>query len=172
MFKKVFRYYFTLALVHLFYTILLTIHILYIDNKDLHESGFHVSIVGLMLVLNIIFIFYSQVEIWIEKLEYLNSVWNYIDTLADWLLFTYSVMFLDEDEQSKRNKDRAALLAAGCFFVYIRLIGFFRLHKSSRYYIRMIIHITEKVKYFILILATCTLATSFSLKALRQNQEY
>ena len=172
MWKKVYKYYRTIALLHLFYTILVTLHILYIDNKDLYESGFHVSIVGLMLVLNIIFIFYSQVEIWIEKLEYLNSVWNYIDTLADWLLFTYSVMFLDEDEQSKRNKDRAGILAFGCFFVYIRLIGFFRLHEGSRYYIRMIIHITEKVKYFILILATCTLATSFSLKALRQNQEY
>ena len=138
MWKKVYKYYFAIALLHLFYTILVTLHILYIDNKDLHESGFHVSIVGLMLGLNLLFIFYSQVEIWIEKLEYLNSVWNYIDTLADWLLFTYSVMFLDEDERSKRQQDQAEFLAFGCFFVYIRLIGFFRLNDGIRYYIRMI----------------------------------
>ena len=67
---------------------------------------------------------------------------------------------------------RPALLAYGCFFVYLRLIGFYRINEGTRFYIRMILVITKKIKYFLLILVTFVLSISFSLKALRENDKY
>ena len=104
----------------------------------------------------------------IERWRYLIDFWNWVDIGANFLIVTYLVAFaMDTIEEY-----RSVVIAYGCFFVYLRLIGFYRINGGTRRYIRMLRVITWKIRYFILILVTFVLSISFSLKALRENERY
>ena len=149
-------------------TILLTVHILHIDHDDFYDDGYHTYICLFVAVQTLLGFFYSLVELVIEKWRYFIDFWNVVDIAANFLIATYLVSWFTDSFEYYRS----ALLAYGCFFVYIRLIGFYRIHPGTRYYIRMLRVITWKIKYFLLILVTFVLSISFCLKALRENERY
>ena len=99
---------------------------------------------------------------------YFTEPWNVFDICANFLIATYIVAFFTDEIEEYRPP----ILAYGCFFVYLRLIGFYRIYQGTRFYIRMILVITKKIKYFLLILVTFVLSISFSLKALREDERY
>ena len=65
------------------------------------------------------------------------------------------------------DEDLRLLLAVAVFLNWIRIIGFFRIFKHTRYLIRMIIEIAKGIIPFLAIVFIFTLAMAFCLMALR-----
>lgn len=166
--NKAVPYYTGLAAFHLLMTLVLTLHILFVDDKRLLNEGYHHILLYILAIQNVLSIIYSLYELILEKWNYLFDFWNLVDSGANLLILTYWVAFFT----GEMKDDQCILLAYGCIFVYLRLIGFFRIRASTRYYIQMILFVTIKIRSFLVILMTITLSISFSYKALRQHDDY
>ena len=149
-------------------TLFLTIHIVYIDDEQLLDKGFHHGLLIIVTVQIAFSMLYSLFAVTLKRSDYFKDFWNWVDNVANILILVYLVSFFDSD----RKNERSSLLAYGCLFVYLRLLSYYRIFKQTRYYIRMLVFIPGKIASFLIILATITLSISFSFKALRQNVEY
>jgi hypothetical protein len=102
---------------------------------------------------------------WLMRFEYLNDTWNVIDVLKGFFTMTYlisKVTDYDEGFESIRFFWACAILMA-----WIRMIGFFRISKATRYLIRMIIEIVSGIVPFMIIFLISIFAICLSHLALR-----
>ena len=99
------------------------------------------------------------------KWSFFLDIWNVIDTLKTVFVAVYLIFKLGDLDIS--DDDLRLLLAIAVFLNWIRIIGFFRIFKHTRYLIRMIIEIVKGIIPFLTIVFIFTLALSFCLMALR-----
>ena len=112
------------------YSIILSVHISYVDEDLLNQFVY-----PMLAIFTIISLTYNLIEIYIEITEYIQDLWNIVDTCANVLMIVYLFQYrLDMD-----HEDRKQVLAFANFFCWLRVIGYFRLWESTRYLIRMIL---------------------------------
>jgi hypothetical protein len=101
---------------------------------------------------------------WLMGFEYIQDIWNAIDVSKGFFTMTYLVSkVIDYDEyESIRFFWSCAILMA-----WLRMIGFFRISKQTRYLIRMIIEIVVGIIPFMIIFLISIFAICLSHLALR-----
>ena len=98
-----------------------------------------------------------------ERLAYLTSIWNYIDTVPPLLIFVniaidHLDMYFDVDVHTER-----ALQAICTFFMWLKFLYFLRIFKNTGYLIKMIIAVIYDMRHFMLVLmvAVCAFGDTF-----------
>jgi len=91
-----------------------------------------------------------------NPLEYLSSVWNYVDIIPPVGIFTLvALFFLDIKgiEEIERQ-----IQAVTTFFMWLKLLYFMRIFKNTGYLIRMIITVIYDMRHFLLVLLVALIA--------------
>ena len=134
------------------------------------KSGANTALVGVIFFFDVAAIIYMIMELFLEGRGYFKDEWNLIDIAVNFFTSAYVIMYAfdiyDED------KDKSYLLGLAVFFLGIKLISFYRLHKKTRYFIRMILEIMAGTRYFVLILISLLLSIAFALMAIRENDNF
>ena len=138
----------------------MSLHISYVQDNDENNTAngvFMPMLIGLTAVTSV----YNFSEILLEQRKYVRDYWNLIDTLAN----TLSIIYLFQWYSDSEENDRLQILAWANLFAWLRLSGYFRLVKPTRYLMRMIFYIIQNSIPFITILLFYVFASLFSLMA-------
>ena len=126
------------------------------------------AMVIVLFVFDIAAIIYQITEGILEGLAYFTDPWNIIDILVNFFTTSYVILYAFDIG----SEDRPFFLGMSVFFLGVRLISFYRLHKKTRYFIRMILEIMAGTRYFIVILISLLLVIAFALMAMRENDNF
>ena len=107
-------------------------------------------------------------EIILENVIYLYEWWNIADLAANMLTAVYVYMKFYDEESSRLEP----ILAFANLLCWIRVIGYFRVYKETRYLISMIIQVCKRTFAFLLIFLTFVLQSCIGLKAFRPELDY
>ena len=114
----------------------MSLHISYVQKNEENNAANGVFI-PLMIGLTAATSAYNCVEIALERKKYVRDVWNIIDTCANTLSLVYLIQWHSHTEE----QDRLQVLAWANLFAWLRLSGYFRMWRRTRYLMRMIIEI-------------------------------
>lgn len=96
-----------------------------------------------------------------DGLNYLSSVWNYIDVITPLTILT--VLTTNSLELGLHPNIERTLQAIGVFFMWIKLLYFFRIFKSFGYLIRLLILVVDDMRTFLAVFFFTIVAFSDSL---------
>ena len=94
-------------------------------------------------------------------LNYMSSVWNYLDITPSILVCVY--MYLEyrgdfDDLKDLFNVYRGVMRGVLNLLVWLKLLYFLRLFKETGYLIRIIVQVIKDMKYFLLLLLLTIIA--------------
>lgn len=104
-----------------------------------------------------------------DGLDYLSSVWNYIDIITPSTIMTVvciNAFSIPMDEESER-----VLQAIGVFFMWFKFLYFFRIFKNFGYLTRLIIIVINDMKTFLFVMFFTIVAFSDSLLTLSNGNK-
>ena len=114
----------------------MSLHISYVQNNEENNAANGVFI-PMLIGLTAITTAYNCAEIALMRQRYVRDYWKIIDSCANTLSIVYIVQWYSETAE----KDRLQVLAWANLFAWLRLSGYFRLVKLTRYLMRMIVYI-------------------------------
>jgi hypothetical protein len=95
-----------------------------------------------------------------DGLDYLSSIWNYIDLIPPIGIYIVVAMTLigeTVDEATTRT-----ILSITTFFMWFKFLYFLRIFKNTGYLIRMIIEVCYDMRHFFLVLLITVIAFGHS----------
>jgi len=99
-----------------------------------------------------------------DGLDYLSSIWNYIDIITPSIIFT--VICIKAFQIPMGEESERMLQAVGVFFMWFKFLYFFRIFKSFGYLTRLIIMVIDDMKTFLFVMFFTIVAFSDSLLTL------
>jgi len=148
-----------------------------------------------VLFFTIYFLLYQILNIYVKRLKYFlrGSFWNFCDLICYILIVfaefihitnqgkdaldgldcaTWQENLTEELEDAKWRDYTVTILYSICtYLVWLRAVYFFRLNRSTGYFIRMIIEVTIDMKNFLLIFLAVVAAFAHSYLLLFRNNE-
>ena len=94
-------------------------------------------------------------------INYLSSIWNYIDIITPSTILT--VLITNTFELGLDPNVERTMQAVGVFFMWIKLLYFFRIFKSYGYLIRLLILVIDDMRTFMAVFFFTIVAFSDSL---------
>jgi hypothetical protein len=85
-----------------------------------------------------------------DGLDYLTSIWNYIDIITPTSILT--LLFINSFNLQIGEEAARVLQAIGVFFMWFKFLYFFRIFKSFGYLTRLILIVIFDMKHFLVVL--------------------
>ena len=112
---------------------------------------------GILVAVSVYFLKNELSQLYNDGLEYLYSMWNYIDLIPPILILI--IVFCDHFGGFGIDTDRS-IQAIATFFMWMKFLYFLRIFKSTGYLIQMIIEVVYDMRVFMVILLVTIVAFS------------
>ena len=76
-------------------------------------------------------------------MAYFLSIWNYIDLAPPTFIVLCIIQFWLDPDHGHQSESETVLRALASFFVWMKLLYFFRVYQSFAYLIRMIVEVVK-----------------------------
>lgn len=90
------------------------------------------------------------IQMYSDGLDYLTSIWNYIDVITPTSILT--LLLINTFNVEIGQEYERILQAIGVFFMWFKFLYFFRIFKQFGYLIRLIILVIFDMKHFLVVL--------------------
>ncbi|CDW71088.1 wd-40 repeat protein [Stylonychia lemnae] len=121
------------------------------QDDDFKRANLAICIV--LLVFSSYFLMNEIRQLFREGIEYIISVWNYIDFIAPaGVIFTVILQLLDFSGKDVDETLLRCVFAITTLFMWIKLLYFLRIFKSTGYLIRLIVEVVTDMGIFLLVL--------------------
>eukprot|EP00347_Sterkiella_histriomuscorum_P022786 403337167 len=132
-------------------------------NEKRESEAFYGTIFYPVLAVVVLFATYflsnEMVQLRNNGLEYFTDVWNYIDIIPPVGIFTISVMILMGANGVEINIHyQRSLIAIISFFMWMKLLYFLRIFRSTGYLIGMILEVIKDMRFFFVVLLITIIA--------------
>jgi hypothetical protein len=126
---------------------------------------------GLLILLSFYFLGIESYQLYKQGPVYFSSVWNYLDIIPPILLLIFIPLALngtfDQLDGVKQNQTlEASLQATMSLLLWLKLLYFLRIFKSTGYLIKIIISVCVDMRHFLLILFLTIMAFGDSMRAI------
>jgi hypothetical protein len=105
-----------------------------------------------IVILSCYFLKNELKQIYIDKLYYFFSIWNYIDIIPPLASFAIVLVFHTDLHPGTYSTTEAVLNSIAVFFIWMKGLYFMRIFDSFSYLIRMIVNVISDMKTFLIVL--------------------
>lgn len=164
--RRLFTPYLIFAMMYIMYNFLLYG---YFDDTVPFLDYFSIGLAGFLILFSTYFLLNELKQLKDGGLEYLSSIWNYLDLLQP--IGVYLLIFLQTYKMTYPNQWMdpgyiAVVQSTTTFLVWFKFFYFMRIFASTGYYIRMIVDVMNDMVAFLLILLVSIVAFADSFLAL------
>jgi hypothetical protein len=112
--------------------------------------------VGFLVVLSLYFIRNEYNQIQSMGINYFMEPWNYIDLVPPVMVLLITMI----NALSINTPFESILKSMGSFFMWLKLLYFLRIYRTTGYLVRMIVQVIQEMKVFLLVLLITILAVA------------
>eukprot|EP00347_Sterkiella_histriomuscorum_P018629 403344788 len=121
------------------------------DSENYKNANLALSIC--LLVFSAYFVSNEIRQLYREGIEYIISVWNYIDLIGPiGVIFTIIICLLDFSGKDIDETMLRCVFSITTLFMWIKLLYFLRIFKATGYLIRLIVEVVSDMGIFLLVL--------------------
>lgn len=121
------------------------------DSDEFKLANLAISII--LLIFSTFFLLNEIMQIFREGIEYLISVWNYIDLITPvGVIFTIILVLLDTHGREIDEDMLRCVYAVTTLFMWLKLLYFLRIFRKTGYLIRLLVEVIIDMGVFLLVL--------------------